>query len=99
MAGTLSPQTISTKQLELAQRAEMLARRVGDVLTVTQQIPDLRSRMREFRTSGSVGAPASNRWGDPTTICRKTNAHESGLLSILADQPLDSAHLWCAKIR
>jgi len=23
--------------------------------------------MREFRTSGSVGAPASNRWGDPTT--------------------------------
>ncbi len=23
--------------------------------------------MREFRTSGSVGAPASNRRGDPTT--------------------------------
>ncbi len=23
--------------------------------------------MREFRTSGSVGAPASNRWGDPTS--------------------------------
>ncbi len=24
--------------------------------------------MREFRTSGSVGAPASNRRGDPTTL-------------------------------
>ena len=24
--------------------------------------------MREFRTSGSVGAPVSNRRGDPTTL-------------------------------
>jgi hypothetical protein len=64
MAGTPSPQTISTQQLELAQRAKV-ARRVGDGEYIAQRQLDLRSRMREFRSSGSVGAPAEQSLGRP----------------------------------
>jgi len=49
MTGTPSPVTISTQ-------LQRIAERVHDGVTVAQQTHDLRSRMRELRTSGSVGA-------------------------------------------
>jgi hypothetical protein len=50
MTGTPSPDTIST-------RLQRIAARVHDGVTVAQQTHDLTSRMRQSRTSGSVGAP------------------------------------------
>ena len=67
MARTLSREVISTRQQKIVELARMepkvqlriiLDQRVRDgVFTVVQRNADPRSRMREFRTSGSVGAP------------------------------------------
>jgi len=52
MTGAPTPEPISTQLHRIA------TQRVQDgVLSVPQRIHDLRSRMRESRTSGSVGAP------------------------------------------
>ena len=55
MAGTLSPQTISTKQLELAQRAEQYPHEALNTLSHFIDLDWLREAYRRTRKDGATG--------------------------------------------
>ncbi len=60
MAGTPRPETVSTKYQRIATLAKQRVASplgAGRKSTGPQRSDDSRSRMREFRTSGSVGDP------------------------------------------
>lgn len=80
MPGTPNPESIST-------RLPRIADRVHDGVPVAQQTHDLTSRMRESRTSGSVGAlgrqlPRATRLGRSRSSTRTPRARAGAATSL-----------------